>query len=153
MIRLAEIRDLDAINELRRQVNDIHVKGRPDIFKPGFSKELRDHAEWYLSSDNNEIFVDEQDGRITGMVMVDYISKPESPYGLAREFCHIAEICVDKKYRRKGIAHNLMERVKEEAKQRGLNKIELDVWAFNDAIAFYEEEGFKAFRTFLEYDL
>ena len=47
----------EAINELRRQVNDIHVNGRPDIFKPGFCKELQDHAEWYLSSDNNDIFV------------------------------------------------------------------------------------------------
>ena len=142
MIRLAENRDLKAVNELRRQVNDLHVQGRPDIFKPGFCKELEDHAEWYLSSENNDIFVDEQDGRITGMIMVDYISKPESPYGFAREFCHIAEICVDKEYRRKGIAHRLMEHVREEAAKRGLNRIELDVWGFNDAIGFYEAEGF-----------
>ena len=33
MIRLADNKDLDAINELRRQVNDIHVNGRPDIVK------------------------------------------------------------------------------------------------------------------------
>ena len=153
MIRSADSKDLDSINELRRQVNDIHVKGRPDIFKPGFCKELQDHAEWYLSSDNNEIFVDEQDGRITGMVMVDYVSRPESPYEVARNFCHIAEICVDKDYRRRGIAHDLIECVKEEAKKRGLSKIELDVWAFNDVAVFYETEGFKPFRTFFEYDV
>ena len=56
MIRLADNKDLEAINELRRQVNDIHVNGRPDIFKPGFCKEFEDYAEWYLSSDNNDIF-------------------------------------------------------------------------------------------------
>ena len=153
MVRKAENRDLKEINVLRKQVNDLHVQGRPDIFKPGFCKELQDHAEWYLTSPDNDIFVDEQDEKITGMIMVDYISKPESPYGLARNFCHIAEICVDAEYRRNGIAHKLMERVKEEAKRRGLNKIELDVWAFNDAISFYEAEGFNMFRTFLEYDL
>ncbi len=153
MIRLADNKDLEAINELRRQVNDIHVNGRPDIFKPGFCKELEDHAERYLSSDNSDIFVDEQEGKIAGMVMVDYISKPESPYGFARDFCHIAEICVDKEYRRRGIAHSLIERVKEETQKRGLSKIELDVWAFNDAATFYEAEGFKPFRTFLEYDV
>lgn len=153
MIRKALPKDLAEINELRRQVNDIHVQGRPDIFKPGFCKELQDHAEWYLTSEDNDIFVDEQEGMITGMIMVDYITKPESAYGLAREFCHIAEICVDKEHRRKGIAHDLMERVKEEAKTRGLNKIELDVWAFNNALSFYEAEGFRPFRTFLELDL
>ena len=46
-----------------------------------------------------------------------------------------------------------MEHVKEEAKKRGMTRIELDVWAFNDAIRFYEAEGFKTFRTFLEMEL
>ena len=144
---------LSQINRLREQVNCIHVEGRPDIFKAGFCKELQDYTAWYLQSDSNDIFVDDIDGEIVGMVMIDYISKPESPYGLARDFCHVAEICVDKEYRRRGIAHSLIERVKEETQKRGLSKIELDVWAFNDAATFYEAEGFKPFRTFLEYDV
>ncbi len=41
MIRFAEEKDLDRINEFRKQVNDIHVEGRPDMFKPGFGVELR----------------------------------------------------------------------------------------------------------------
>ena len=153
MIRTAEDKDIKQINRLREQVNDIHVQGRPDIFKAGFCKELQDYAAWYLQSDSNDIFVDDIDGEIVGMVMIDYIRKPESPYGLAREFCHIAEICVDGKWRRKGIAHELMERVRAEAKKRGMTKIELDVWAFNDALDFYESEGFHVFRRFLECDL
>ena len=44
MIRFAEEKDLERINELRRQVNDMHVKGRPDIFKPGFGREMQDLA-------------------------------------------------------------------------------------------------------------
>ena len=153
MIRKAENKDIEQINALRKQVNDLHVQGRPDIFKPGFTEEFQDRAAWYLDSPDNDIFVDDRDGEITGMIMVDYISKPESPYGFAREFCHIAEICVDSEHRRMGIAHDLMEYVKGEAKGRGLNKIELDVWAFNDAIDFYRAEGFKTFRTFLECDI
>ena len=153
MIRKAEMKDLDAVNELRRQVNELHVQGRPEIFKPGFGPELRDHALIYLTSENNEIFVDEEDGRLAGMIMVDYFSKPETPYSMARDFCHIAEICVDSDHRRQGVAHRLMERVKEEAKKRGMTRIELDVWAFNDAIRFYEAEGFRTFRTFFEMDL
>ena len=153
MIRKAENADIRQINELRKQVNDLHVQGRPDIFKAGFCQELQDHAAWYLSSEENDIFVDEQDGKITGMIMVDYISRPESVYNLARDFCHIAEICVDKDCRRKGIAHELMAFVREEAKKRGLTRIELDVWAFNDAMGFYKAEGFRTFRTFLECDV
>ncbi len=153
MIRSAIEKDLPQINKLREQVNRIHVEARPDIFKAGFDKELQDHAAWYLTSETNDILVDERDGEIVGMVMLDFISKPESPYGLAREFCHVAEICVDENWRRKGVAHGLMEAVKAEAKKRGLKKIELDVWSFNDALQFYEAEGFRVFRRFLECDL
>ena len=60
---------------------------------------------------------------------------------------------MDEKWRRKGIAHGLMERIRTEARKRGMTKIELDVWAFNDALDFYESEGFHVFRRFLECDL
>lgn len=40
MIRLAKREELVRVNELRKQVNDIHYDGRPDIFRKGFRKEL-----------------------------------------------------------------------------------------------------------------
>ena len=43
-IRFAKNEDLEQINELRKQVNDLHVKGKPEIFKPGFSDELREYV-------------------------------------------------------------------------------------------------------------
>ena len=153
MIRFATEKDLHGINRLRKQVNDLHVQGRPDIFKDGFARELEEYAAWYLQSPDNDILVCERDGAIVGMVMVDYIAKPETPYSLARAFCHIAEICVDEQCRRQGIAHSLLEAVRDEARKRGLNKMELDVWAFNDALDFYTSEGFRVYRRYLECDL
>ena len=40
-VRFAQDKDFERVNELRRQVNDLHTEGRPDIFKPGFPGELR----------------------------------------------------------------------------------------------------------------
>ena len=34
-VRFAEDKDFERFNELRRQVNDLHTEGRPDIFKLG----------------------------------------------------------------------------------------------------------------------
>lgn len=34
MVRFAEEKDLVRVNELRKQVNDIHANARPDILKP-----------------------------------------------------------------------------------------------------------------------
>ena len=38
MVRFAEEKDLNRVNELRKQVNQIHVDARPDVFKAGFCK-------------------------------------------------------------------------------------------------------------------
>ena len=44
MVRFAEERDIPRINELRRQVSELHAQSRPDIFKPGFCQELQDRT-------------------------------------------------------------------------------------------------------------
>ena len=153
-IRLACDADLPAVNRLRRMVNDLHVAGRPDIFKPGFCEALESHAADYLSSESNDILVAEAEGQIAGFAMVDYILKPESPYNLPRRFYHVAEIGVDTAFRRQGVATALMEYMKADAHSRGFGRIELDVWAFNaSARAFYEKAGFATYRYFMELPL
>ena len=42
-VRFARREDLEAVNILRREVNDLHVAGKPEVFKSGFSDELRDY--------------------------------------------------------------------------------------------------------------
>ena len=153
MVRIAKPEDAERINELRRQVNELHVSGRPNHFKAGFGEELRKHVYMYLTDGIGYAAVDEEDGQIVGMVMVDYIDRPESPYRYAERFAHIAEICVDEKFRRQGVGKALMDFVKADAKEKGFPRIELDVWSFNDALSFYEAEGFTVFRRFLEYSV
>jgi len=150
MIRYAAIQDQGPINALRRDVNDLHTQGRPDIFKPGFSREFQDHVLPYLRRENGYAAVAEREQRIAGMVMVDYILRPENPYTLERRFVHIAEICVHPDFRRQGVGEQLLDFVKSDARAQGFRRIELDVWAFNDALSFYEKEGFTTFRRFME---
>ena len=150
MVRFAVPQDAEAINVLRKEVNDLHVAGRPNHFKAGFGKELQEHVYMYLAGGFGYAAVDEEDGQIIGMVMVDYIDRPESPYRYAERFAHIAEICVDEAHRRQGVGQRLLDFVKADAKAKGFSRIELDVWAFNDALAFYEAEGYTVFRRFLE---
>ena len=79
MVRKARIDEIDRINVLRKQVNDIHVEGRPDIFKPGFCKELQDHAIDVINSDWQDIFVCERNSEIAGIISV----AKELPYDKA----------------------------------------------------------------------
>lgn len=154
MVRFAEEKDLNIINELRKQVNDIHVEGRPDVFKAGFRTEIRDFAKVIMNGENSDIIVAERNGVICGMVCVDYVNKPETPYSKARSFYHVQEIAVDVNYRRQGVAKELLEFMITDAKKRKLGKIELDVWEFNDsAIEFYQAVGFRQTRRWMEYEV
>lgn len=150
-VRPAAEADYDVLNALRRQVNELHVQGRPDIFRPGFGEELQQHLLNYLHSEANSALVAEAEGRVAGFALVDFIHRPASPYNLPRDFYHIAEIGVDPAYQRKGVATALMVWMKQDARERGFGKIELDMWSFNrGALAFYEGLGFRTYRRYME---
>ncbi len=154
MVRSANLKDLDQINYLRKQVNDIHVENRPDIFRPGFCQELQDYAMEMINAADKDILVCERDGIICGIICAEYIHRKESPYNKEHCFYHIEEIVVDEKCRRQGIATELMDFAKSEAKRLGMPRVVLDVWAFNDdALAFYESVGMHVFRRWLEMDV
>ena len=73
MVRIAKPEDAERINELRRQVNELHVNGRPNHFKPGLNQELRDHVYMYLTGGIGYAAVEEKDGVIRGMVVLVFV--------------------------------------------------------------------------------
>lgn len=154
MVRFAEEKDLDRINEIRAQVSALHAAGRPDIFKPGFCQELRDRAGELLRDENSDILVAERDGVICGMAGVEYLIRPESAYSQERRTYYITEFGVDEAYRRHGVGRELLDFMREDARKRGFARIELDAWTFNEsALDFYGSLGFRTFRQFMELDL
>ena len=154
MVRFAEERDLPRVNEIRRQVNDLHVSGRPDVFKPGFCPEMREHVYEMRRAADSDVIVAERDGVICGMAGVEYLNKPESPYSKARKIYHVIEFGVDEACQRQGVGRELMDFIRADAKARGFSRIELDMWSFNEtAQKFYEAIGFRTFRRLMEWDL
>ncbi len=153
MVRFAEEKDLERVNELRRQVNEIHVNARPDIFKAGFCQELQDTLYDTWNSEKEDIILVEREGIICGFACVNYVEKPESPYNREREFYHINELGVDIAFRRQKIASELFDFIRNDAKAKGYAKIELDMWEFNEsALKFYESVGFHTYRRHMEFD-
>lgn len=151
MVRFARQEDLERVNELRKEVNELHVSGRPDIFKRGFGEEIKNYIYDIWNAENKDILVAESDGIICGFACVQYVDRPENPYMKERKFYDIDEFGVDAKFRRQGVATELVEFAKADAKSKGFEKIELNMWDFNeDALAFYEAIGFKTYRRYME---
>jgi GNAT superfamily N-acetyltransferase len=151
VIRFAKEDELERINVLRKQVNDLHVEGKPDVFKPGFNEELQNYVYYIFKDPEQKIVVADKDGEICGFAILHHIYKPENPFMKVRDFLDIDEFCVDEKHRREGIATGMVEFIKNFAKEQGYHRLELNMWEFNqDALAFYEAAGFETFRRYME---
>ena len=154
VVRFAEYGDLERVNELRRQVNELHVQGRPQTFKPGFPKELRDHVYKVFADPEQRIAVCEAEGEIRGFAVLNHVIRPETDYMFERDFIDIDEFCVDENYRRRGIATELIRFCADHARKLGFDRLELNMWEFNsDALAFYEAVGFTTYRRYMELQL
>ena len=154
VVRYAERSELERVNELRAMVNELHVEGRPDIFRPGFTDELKNYIYQKFDSENTDVIAALINGKICGFAMVEYIDRPASPYRLSQRSVVIDELGVDTAYRRRGVASALVAFCRQEARRKGFERIELNMWEFNEAaLSFYEAVGFRTFRRYLELDL
>lgn len=150
-IRFAREDELSRINEMRKQVNDVHVEGKPEVFKPGFSEELQNFIYYIWQDPEQDIVVADKDGELCGFAIVHHIYKPENPFMYVRDFLDIDEFCVDEHHRREGVATALIDFIKKYAKEKGYHRIELNMWEFNEgALAFYEAAGFETYRRYME---
>lgn len=150
-VRFAKAEDLDRVNELRKQVNDLHVAGKPEVFKPGFSDALRDFIHAIREDPNKEIVVAQAGGRICGFAVLNHINRPENPYMFERDFLDVDEFGVDEDSRRQGVAAAMVHFIRDYADKEGFSRLELNMWEFNrGALAFYEATGFRTYRRYME---
>ena len=144
MIRKAIPADIPAINNLLRQVLEVHADGRPDVFKRGTAKYSDEKLQTMLNSKSAPIFVSvDENGVVMGYAFCQYRSIKDSAFIHDVKYCYIDDICVDKNNRGKGIGTLLYEHVKMQAKADGYDEIRLNVWSLNEsAIRFYQKLGF-----------
>ena len=106
------------MNEIRRYVNEVHVAGRPDTFRPGFCRELEQVLYRRFEAENWNVLVAVLDGQIAGFATVEYLYRPESPYNLGRKMYHVEEFGVAPAFHRRGVATALVEYMKRDAAER-----------------------------------
>ena len=153
-VRFAREDELDRVNELRRQVNDLHVEGKPEVFKPGFCDELRDFIHNIWEDPNKEIVVAESNGTVCGFAVLNHIVRPENPFMYPRDFLDIDEFGVDTAFRRLGVGSAMIRFIRDYTKEQGIHRLELNMWEFNhNALAFYEATDFRTFRRYMEIHL
>lgn len=150
MIRRGEKKDIDRILELLVQVDMVHHKGRPDIFKGPTTKYTREELEYLLKSEDMYIFV-YVDKEVLGYAFCVKKEVLESNILKPIKTLYIDDICVDEKYRGSGIGSEIYNYVVMFAKKNGFYNITLNVWECNPkARKFYEKMGLVPQKTTME---
>ena len=140
MLELATPIDRPAVNDLARQVHELHVSWRPDIFR--MPDELYPEARFLDCIRQRQLYVAKLNGIVVGFVLLkireyDYLGQ------VRRTVMVIDEICVEKALRGHGIGTRLMEEVHALARAFGCTDLQLGVYPQNDdAVGFYQKCGF-----------
>ena len=142
MIRRAIKKDIPQILELLIQVDMVHHKGRPDIFKGPATKYSSEELEEIIADDLTPVFVYVNDDKVLGHAFCIYKQVVNDSVLTDIKTLYIDDICVDENARGKSIGKSLYEYVLNYAKSEGFYNITLNVWTCNpSAMAFYEKMG------------
>ena len=142
-IRRAKNEDAPQILDLLLQVESIHQQGRPDLFREHGVKFTAPELYEIFADDTRPVFVAEVDGKVAGYVFGIITETKGSTMLFDMKTIHLEDVCIDESCRGMGIGGALMEYVTAWAKENGCDRMDLDVWEFNEgARRFYERYGF-----------
>lgn len=142
MIRLAKEKDIPKIGDLLSQVDLVHHKGRPDIFKVG--RKYSDEELKVLLKDEQRpilVSVDDKD-EVMGYCFCIFQQHVDNSVLTDIKTLYIDDLCVDENLRGKHIGSELYKAAIEFAKENGCYNLTLNVWSCNpSAMRFYEAQG------------
>ncbi len=150
-VRRAETRDIPAILNLLVQVDMVHHRGRPDLFKGPATKYNAEELQAICSDEATPVFVctDEND-RVLGHGFC-ILQHSGGPLMAEHDTLYIDDICVDEKARGQGAGRALYERILDYAREKGCYNVTLNVWNCNPgAMAFYEKLGLVPYKVGME---
>ena len=137
MIELARTIDRAEVNRLARQVHELHVCWRPDLYT--MPEELFPEDLFSELVKSRELYVAKLDGTMVGFVWVR-IRTSEGVGLVTRKVMLINQVCVDEALRNHGIGTQMMEELRVLAKAFGCTDLQLSVYPQNDeAVSFYQK--------------
>ena len=127
--------------ELLRQVNLVHHKGRPDLFKYGARKYTDEELRVLIHDDSRPIFVVlDGAGTVQGYAFCIFQQYVNHNIMTDIKTLYIDDLCVDEACRGQHIGTALYRHVPDFA--RGCYNVTLNVWSLNEsAMKFYQAQG------------
>ena len=148
MIRDATQSDLQVLADAMVRLQGLHVNAYPNIYKPFTASAAVSHLTDLITNSDFNVRVLVHSDQIAGHAILAVETTPDSMFKHAQRYGHLTQIEVDPNYRQLGFGRSLLLDVEAIAKKLELERILLDVWAFNDsAREFFDAAGYHAFGS------
>ena len=146
--RPATIDDIDLLVALRLDFIKVHENNEK---YEELKKNCYTYFEKAFANDSCDVILAEENGTCIGTGIVFYYDSVPSPFNIAGKNSYITSMYVEPNYRRKGIGTELLERVIECVKRRGVKVIFLSASEMGRPL--YEKRGFADSKNGMLLDL
>ena len=144
-IRAATMDDYSAICQLFHELDDHHVRIRPDVFQHfNGPPRRRDVITRLVDDRQGEIFLAEVGKEIVALATVHVKDCPDAPMFRPCKIAVMDNLVVSQDYRGAGVGKKLLDRVAKWAESRNIPSINISVWIENESgMSFFAANGFK----------
>lgn len=143
-IKGAKLKNYQEIDKILVKIHNYHYEKFPSHFKKINSFLSFKKFQAILNEETIEIIIGEEDNKVVGICLIKIIQIEETELIHSRKSILIENLGVIGEYQNRGIATKLLEEVDKIAKQKNINRIQLQVWGFNErAIKLYKKNKYK----------
>ena len=144
VLRPATEADLPGLVRLHSTVQEMHARHAPAHIKmPSADPACAEFFRKTLAEATSCLVVAEEGKAVAGYFFAQEVKREESWIRPALCVFMLEAIAVDPVFRRKGVGHALMSRFFDEARSRGIGRVGLVCWSFNeDGKRFFRGHGF-----------
>ena len=141
IIEIPKIEEWKEVNKIAKQVHEMHVAWRPDIFVS--VEDVIEKERYEMLIQNENIYIIKEDKNIIGYATIE--RKEREVHGMHyRKIISIEAIAIDEKYRGKGYGTELINYIIDLGKKENYTDLYLTVNEENEnAIQLYEKIGLK----------
>ena len=140
LIRTIEPQDFEAVGNMYEQLVQFHKAAGLDLT---VNKSAEEYYQMLREPDCHSV-VAEENGKLIGMCIT---KKAIESFAGNHNVCYIRDLYVVPEFRHQGVARSLYQETEQWAKSQKMERIDLQVWGFNqNAIHFYKKQGM-AVRT------
>jgi len=148
----ATVKNIPDLVFLNSFVQVIHANQYPDVFKSEPSEqELTDLFQTVIGDEKSIVFMAIKEEISVGYLWATFGKNRENPFKYEQSQVYIHHVVVQEEYRKQGTGSKLFSAIEKFAREKGISRIALDTWIFNDnAHSFFEKHGYKVYKTCME---